>query len=66
MVRVYLGYHSEVVGVRIADIIRDLNNVDLTGVVYNGETLLHDLDRLVEGRNYSPFRLITCLTRYMN
>ncbi len=45
MVRVLLGYHSEVVSARLAELLSDMKAVDLTGVVFQGGTLSSDLDR---------------------
>ncbi len=45
MVRVLLGYHSELVGVRLAEMLSDIKTVSLIGVVFHGGTLPADLDR---------------------
>jgi DNA-binding NarL/FixJ family response regulator len=58
MVRVFLGYHSEVVGIRIADIIRDLTNVELAGIAYSSDTLLSDLDTLAPDIAILDIRLL--------
>jgi len=58
MVRVFLGYHSELVGARIADMLRDLNHVEVTGVVYKSGTLLADLDRFMPDVAVLDIRLL--------
>lgn len=45
MVRVFLGYHSELIGVRLVEMFHEMKNVDLTGFAYQSATLLSDLDR---------------------
>ena len=45
MVRVLLGYHSELIGTRLAEMFDEMENVDFAGAVFQSNTLLAELDR---------------------
>ncbi|HLP16161.1 MAG TPA: hypothetical protein VK470_07885 [Bacteroidota bacterium] len=44
MARIFLGYHSSLVGTRLCEMIAELDGVDLTGVVFESDKLEHSLD----------------------
>jgi DNA-binding NarL/FixJ family response regulator len=58
MVRVFLGYHSELIGARVAEMLRDVKNVELAGVVYKSGTLATDLDRVMPDVAVLDIRLL--------
>lgn len=46
MARIFIGYHSELVGTRLSEMLTELDNVDLTGVVFESDKLEYSLDTL--------------------
>ena len=46
MARIFLGYHSELVGARLSEMLVELDGVDLAGVAFDSGKLEHSLDTL--------------------
>lgn len=58
MARVVLGYHSALVGARLSEMLVELDEVDLTGVVFESGTLVRTLERLAPDIAVLDIRLL--------
>ena len=45
MVSVFLGYHSELVGSRLAEMLQEMNDCSVAGVVFRSDALIEELDK---------------------
>jgi hypothetical protein len=58
MARIFLGYHSALVGARLSEMLLELEGVDLAGVIFDSDKLEYSLDTLAPDIAILDIRLL--------